>query len=195
MLEGDIDKALKYTQAFYPKVLPTHDRVHFKLRCRKFIEMVRRAAELSMASEPTVKSNGLAADSNSQKMDLDQNGAEMDNGENQAELVELEQDLLLYGQTLQADYAKDPRGEFTSGLQEIWALMAYKNPLKEPQVKHLLDQQGRTVVAEELNSAILCKPNMSVSLRVCTDKIKSIIGQVIACRLGEGVRTDVGSLG
>ena len=158
-MEGDIDRALKYTQAFYPRVLQTHNRVHFKLRCRKFIEMVRKAAELNMASEPSLKSNGLASDSNSQKMDLDQNGIEMDSGENQAELLELEQDLLLYGQTLQADYVNDPRGEFASGLQEIWALMAYKNPLKEPLVKHLLDQQGRAVVAEELNSAILCKSN------------------------------------
>lgn len=157
MLEGDIDKALKYTQAFYPKVLPAYERVHFKLRCRKFIEMVRKAAELSMASEPSVKSNGFSADTNFQKMDIDQNGAELETGESQAQLLELEQDMLVYGQSLQADYANDSRGEFANGLQEIWALMAYKNPLKEPHVKHLLDQQGRVVVAEELNSAILCK--------------------------------------
>ncbi len=110
-----------------------------------------------MMSGSTANSNGLASDSSSQKMDLDQKSMDMETTDSGVNLLELEQDMLLYGQSLQADYSNDSRGEFSSGLQEIWALMAYKNPLKEPHVKHLLDQQGRVLVAEELNSAILCK--------------------------------------
>lgn len=139
-------------------MLEAYEVVHFKLRCRKFIEMVLRAAELNAAGDQSAKSNGLASDSGSQKMDLDQGSiAEAETLGHQAALSELEQDILLYGQSLQADYANSPRGDFASGLQEIWALMAYKNPLKEPQVMHLVDQHGRVVVAEELNSAILCE--------------------------------------
>ena len=63
ILDGDIDKALKYTNSFYPHVLE-EDRnrdIYFRLRCRKFIEMMRRYTELSSASgEPSVASNGHA---------------------------------------------------------------------------------------------------------------------------------------
>ncbi len=57
ILDGDIDKALKFTNCFYPHVLED-DRnrsIHFRLRCRKFIEMTRRCTELSAAasSSPT----------------------------------------------------------------------------------------------------------------------------------------------
>ena len=57
ILDGDIDRALKYTHAFYPRVLAENEHVNFKLKCRKFIEMVRKAAQLNMAAEQT-KLNG-----------------------------------------------------------------------------------------------------------------------------------------
>ncbi|ORY16556.1 Ran-binding protein-like protein [Clohesyomyces aquaticus] len=47
ILDGDIDKALKHTQAYYPSVLHNNENIYFKLRCRKFIEMIRRCNELS----------------------------------------------------------------------------------------------------------------------------------------------------
>ena len=56
ILDGDIDKALKYTNSFYPHVLEEERNkdIHFRLRCRKFIEMMRRYTELSAAtSSPT----------------------------------------------------------------------------------------------------------------------------------------------
>lgn len=52
ILDGDIDKALKYTNCFYPHVLDD-DRnkdIRFRLQCRKFIEMMRRYTELSAAT-------------------------------------------------------------------------------------------------------------------------------------------------
>ncbi|UZP35981.1 hypothetical protein NXS19_003797 [Fusarium pseudograminearum] len=97
---------------------------------------------------------------NNQTMDIDLNGSEnssweTDGGENATELAELERSMLEYGQKLQEEYANDPRVEVSKALEEIWALVAYQNPLKEPQVSHLLDRNGRVTVAEELNSAIL----------------------------------------
>lgn len=47
ILEGDIDKALKHTTAYYPSVLRENENIYFKLRCRKFIEMIRRCNELN----------------------------------------------------------------------------------------------------------------------------------------------------
>ncbi|KAF7552197.1 hypothetical protein G7046_g7489 [Stylonectria norvegica] len=171
ILEGDIDRALKYTTALYPRVLKDNEHVYFRLRCRKFIEMVRKAAQLNTTND-TKKSNGHTPELGSQEMDLDINGsenpawtnsAELDDIENPTELAELERSMLLYGQVLQAEYAKDPRREVTQALGEIWSLVAYANPLKEPQVSHLLDKKGRVAVAEELNSAILLSLGKSSS--------------------------------
>ncbi|KAL6837819.1 hypothetical protein V8C40DRAFT_230921 [Trichoderma camerunense] len=156
ILDGEIDQALDYTNTYYPQVLRDNEQVYFKLRCRKFIEMVRRAAELS------IKYDAKRGTELGQEMDLDVNGShgwgdnmETDGGDHGAELTKLENKMLSYGQALQAEYASDPRKEISKSLNEIWALVAYKNPLKEPQVSHLLDGKGRVTVAEELNSAIL----------------------------------------
>ncbi|EOA91420.1 hypothetical protein ACJQWK_03343 [Exserohilum turcicum] len=64
ILEGDIDKALKHTSAYYPSVLRENENIYFKLRCRKFIEMIRRCGELNAqchsASAPSKRSTGMA---------------------------------------------------------------------------------------------------------------------------------------
>lgn len=160
ILEGDIDRALKYTNAYYPHVLQDNEHVYFRLRCRRFIEMVRKAAQLNMMNDHK-RDNGL--DGAPQDIDMDMNGSgnptwgSVDSAgtELPTELIELESNMLEYGQALQAEYANDPRKEVSKALNEIWALVAYRNPLKEPQVNHLLDRKGRVAVAEELNSAIL----------------------------------------
>lgn len=117
--------------------------------------MVRKAAQLNMAAEG--EGNG-----NTQDMDIDANGDgyEWDDTpvtHNEGDVLDLERDMLEYGQALQAEYAEDSRKEVGKALDEIWSLIAYRNPLKEPQVSHLLDRKGRVTVAEELNSAILCE--------------------------------------
>ncbi|KYK60437.1 hypothetical protein DCS_01574 [Drechmeria coniospora] len=175
VLEGDIERALKYTNAYYPQVLQDNEEVHFKLRCRKFIEMVRKAAQIRMNNDSTA-SNGRRPASAPRDMDVDGNGSttweepmDMDGSQQQAELHVLEKTMLEYGQTLGAEYAADPRKEVTAALGEIWALVAYSNPLKEPQVSHLLDRKGRSVVAEELNSAILS--SLGKSSRASLEKL------------------------
>ncbi|KAG9986504.1 SPRY-domain-containing protein, partial [Aureobasidium melanogenum] len=49
ILEGEIDKALKHISTYYPHVLEREENrdVYFKLRCRKFIEMICRVNDLS----------------------------------------------------------------------------------------------------------------------------------------------------
>jgi hypothetical protein len=51
ILEGDIERAMQYTYAHYPTVLRDNEQVYFRLRCRKFIEMIRKEAELNMLLE------------------------------------------------------------------------------------------------------------------------------------------------
>ncbi|KAF1985679.1 SPRY-domain-containing protein [Aulographum hederae CBS 113979] len=58
ILDGDIDKALKLTDRFYPIVLKDNENIYFKLRCRKYIEMIRRTEALKAAELYGVQSNG-----------------------------------------------------------------------------------------------------------------------------------------
>ncbi|KUJ18418.1 uncharacterized protein LY89DRAFT_48210 [Mollisia scopiformis] len=176
VLEGDVDKALKYTNAYYPSVLKDNEHVYFRLRCRKFIEMVRQAAELQNASSKIIKkSNGHNGDwyddiiNHDMELDDHPNSNNYDRmdteelPESQNEHLRLLQDTLVYGTELQAEFKDDPRREVKKGLDDIFALMAYEDPLKVKEVSHLLDPGGRMAVAEELNSAILLSLGKSSS--------------------------------
>lgn len=172
MLDGDIESALKNTNEYYPHVLKDNENVYFRLRCRRFIEMIRQGAEMQRAPvETSKKSNGHSGDWYddiiNRDMDLDDspshgndNWDKMDTEEssdNQLDYTQLIQDTILYGQNLQAEFKDDPRREINKALSDAFALLAYQDPLSEKEVSHRLDIGGRISVAEELNSAILCK--------------------------------------
>lgn len=196
ILEGDIDRALKLTNAYYPQVFRDNEEMHFKLRCRKFIELVRMAAQLRAGGESkNSNGNGPTGVGISQDMDVDGNGADgmswnetMDTEavDTQPEMMKLEQEMLDYGRTLGAEYANDARPEISKALGEIWALVAYANPLKEPKVSHLLGRKGRVAVAEELNSAILS--SLGKSSRASLEKLFAQTSVLL-----EDLRADGGS--
>ena len=172
ILDGDIDKALKRTRAYYPQVLQDHSQIYFKLRCRKFLEMIRQGAEL--LDVPITKRNKSANghsgtntdDDFEPDMELDDplNGSddwdkmETEEAENGVKYQDLLQDTLRYGQELQTEFKDkdDPDKVVQETFRDIWSFFAYEDPRKSP-VAHLLDPQGRVPVAEELNSAILGK--------------------------------------
>lgn len=157
-MEGDIDKALKHTNAYYPQVLKENEQVLFRLKCRKFIEMIRREAEINLVGgDKRSHNNGHGrAPPMDEEMELDEDPDDFDGQmDSSGASRDLTQVALLYGQSLQAEYAGDDRREVRAALEEIFSLMAYQNPLKELKVAHLLERKGRVVVAEELNSAIL----------------------------------------
>lgn len=180
-------------------MLKDNEQVYFKLRCRKFIEMVRAGAEMRTAMEGK-RSNGHAgSDLGAQAMDLDANGTEngsydrMDTEDSEGAplgIDALEIATLQYGQTLSAEFKSDPRREVSKHLEDIFSLLAYANPLKEKDVAHLLDRKGRLAVAEELNSAILCeyfdRPPRQHSSNPCC----SVTGQVLSCCARKGVCSD-----
>lgn len=175
-MEGDIDRALKRTHAFYPQVLQNHSPVYFRLRCRKFVEMIHQTAELLGKSTPKAPlskaSNGhssitkvLEGDNYAHsEMDLDQDdekGADSAYSWDKMETEDLEiharyqsklEETLEYGRELKHEFQDDKSTE--SAFKEIFSLFMYEDPRQSPQA-HLLDRAGRVPVAEELNSAIL----------------------------------------
>lgn len=175
MLDGDIESALKFTNTYYPHVLKDNEHVYFRLRCRRFIEMIRQGAEMQNSPSKAIpkKANGHSGDWYDEvlnhDMDLDDHPAHNNNWdkmdteespEYQMEYERLLQATLTYGQDLQAEFKDDPRREVGKALEEAFALMAYQDPLNAKEVSHLLDPAGRVAVAEELNSAILRKSSL-----------------------------------
>jgi len=176
VLEGKIDQALKCTNAYYPQVLKDNDQVYFRLRCRKFIEMIRRDAEenLRLEANPDLERKGFSARTghyhgteDAEMVDDDDDddgdwGEHMDteDGDRDGEVMDvgkLLEEALAYGQELRAEFDGQQQREMAKQLDQIFALIAYPNPLKVKEVSHLLDRAGRVTVAEELNSAILRK--------------------------------------
>jgi Ran-binding protein 9/10 len=162
---------LKYTDAYYPTVLRDNEQIHFKLRCRKFIEMSRQCSELLTLARSSPKNSdsldGLHNDLYDdevfeQDMELDdqvQNGGDWDRmeteeGDAYMRYKILTEETIHCGQLLQSEFRGDGRREVKKALAETFSLLAYEDP-KNSVVAHLLDPSGRVPVAEELNSAIL----------------------------------------
>ena len=164
ILDGDIDKALKRTNAYYPDVLRQNPRVHFRLRCRKFVEMMRYSTELRTGSlqQRPKPVNGHADEGYGQAMELDEpmsNGDEWDQmdtdeASNSLRYEENLSETLRYSQELKIAYKDDPSKEVKDTLTAIFALFAYEDPRVSP-IAAVMDQSGRVPVAEELNAAIL----------------------------------------
>ncbi|KAK8192463.1 CTLH/CRA C-terminal to lish motif domain-containing protein [Phyllosticta paracitricarpa] len=194
ILDGDIDKALKLTNAYYPMVLRENENIYFRLRCRKFIEMIRRCTDVQNSSinpsygKPSTTSNGHTTNSayddvfdNSMEIDdratmdgsnpaaagntTSNNGTaeSMDTSDSDGVRVEnLLGEMIQYGQELKGEFSSDPRREVKRELENTFALMAYSDPRQSP-LAYMLDENGRTPVAEELNSAILVSLGKSSS--------------------------------
>jgi hypothetical protein len=162
-------------------VLRDNENIYFKLRCRKFIEMIRDCNELNSQCQSTQtskrsaasnlkKHNSTAIDEYDFQMELDEQFGvnnptpslddlddEDDIEDRQAKLSQLTANTIAYGQELGAEFANDPRREVKQALKDTFALIAYENA-KESSLAPLLDIEGRVPVAEELNSAILGMP-------------------------------------
>lgn len=177
ILDGDIDKALKYTHTFYPLVLQDkrNEDIYFQLRCRKFVEMMRRYSELQVAGTTESGSNGH--DDNQMELDdqLNRESVKQNSQHTQSEEdVDMEASTtslpksglmksndyltaaLQYGQELQAEFGGDTRPAVKEQLREVFAIMAYVDP-RESIVGGLLDKRGRVGIAEGVNGAMLGK--------------------------------------
>ena len=183
ILEGDMDKAIKLTNAFYPQVLQDNPQIYFKLRCRKFIEMMRQSTDFldnstsKQTKSTTTNGHSTAAsdDGFEPDMDLDEpitskeghhhNNDDWDKmdteegvgGENWGlKYQTLLEVIIRYGQELKHEFKDDRSKYVTDTFTDIFSMFSYPDPRKSPQGK-LLESEQRVPVAEGLNSAILGK--------------------------------------
>lgn len=200
ILEGDIDKALKHTNAYYPNVLSTNPQIVFRLKCRKWVELIRKSSDLqNQAPERPAKSSDghsktAVEDVFDQDMELDDHDQQGDRDKMETEEAEIAmkyQELMRqameYGQVLMQEY-RDENREYGDKLREIFSLMAYDNP-KTSVHGHLIDPSGRVVVAEELNSAILGKRNCFLPSKLKTN-LNSLTWPRLFRRTGTSVSPD-----
>lgn len=172
-----MDRALKLMNAFYPTVLQEHENIYFQLRCRKFIELIRKSTELQSVaakikdrrdnpgSKDLTNSRMRSFDSN---MDVDEppvgresavapeDDMDIEDADIYSKQNELMNRALQCGQDLQAEFKDDPRREVKQALEDTFALIAYRDARESP-LASLLELDGRLPVAEELNRAILCE--------------------------------------
>lgn len=181
ILDGDIDAALKHTASFYPSILQNNRSIYFKLRSRKFIEMIRkctmlqpRKPSLHRASISNLKnvanghrssmqSDGGYPDVFDGNMELDdpqdiaRDGADGNEEISSVSLVKqqnLTTEALQYGQELRAEFRDTITKDEQQMLDQTFALIAYGDA-RDSSLAHLLEAGGRAELAEELNSAIL----------------------------------------
>ncbi|KAK6522795.1 hypothetical protein TWF281_002229 [Arthrobotrys megalospora] len=165
ILEGNIDKALKLTQAYYPEVLLRNEQINFRLRCRKFIEMMRQSAEANngrkkvpppaskrRAFDTYEEDEDVDMDSGDTRSDMDMDDATPVTGPTPPDNLDMLTKVLEYGRQLQEDFKGKP--ELQEEMEEVFSLFAYSDPMVSP-MAHLLSEDGRAPVAEALNSAIL----------------------------------------
>lgn len=143
--------------------------------------MVRQMAEMHNSNTTNVSKKNSAHNGDwyddiiNHDMELDDHQSQANNWDRmetdggdtfETDYQNLLSDTLSYGQVLQAEFKDDPRREVSKALEDAFSLIAYKDPINEKTVSHLLDPSGRVAVAEELNSAILRKSPLSLAFQL-----------------------------
>ena len=214
ILDGHVDQALDLTNVHFPHVLTRSPGIVFRLKCRKWIELIGKASDLrnqkSAPQNARKVSNGFTRPSAmedvfEQDMELDDQDpsskGKQTNGANTTEQLgndlkydDVMKEAIEYGSVLQREY-HDEKGEYKRQLHEMSILLAFEDP-RETSHGYMLDFTGRVTVAEELNSAILGKieacPNLEF-VRTLTGS--SIPGSIAICSPREDVQADGSSRG
>eukprot|EP00038_Savillea_parva_P031779 m.90395 g.90395 ORF g.90395 m.90395 type:complete len:431 (+) comp9858_c0_seq2:253-1545(+) len=125
ILSGQVETAITVVEEKFPTVFPNNAALLFRLRCRRFIEMIADAAEEAAGSEDHRYSD---------------------------DRLEI---ILKFGQEVQAMFETECNTtENRLLLKEAFGLLAYPDPRVGP-MSGLLDPARREPLAAELNSAIL----------------------------------------
>ncbi|KAF7319872.1 Ran-binding protein [Mycena kentingensis (nom. inval.)] len=182
--KGDIDSALADTRKHYPSVLTADDGLMlFKLRCRKFIELLLETTELKKQMDaelavpvkipvPTL----VAEDDDGMEMDVDEDAiplgsppppppvslfktAEKTARTTASSKEKLEAALnqaIHYGQSMLNDYQSDKRPEVQSLFKRTVGIMAFNDPIEQGgMATEVARPEARGELANELNQAIL----------------------------------------
>lgn len=167
---GDMDSALQMLDQVFPEVLQQNEVLQFRLRCRKFIEMMRACAQAGEFNEKSEVVEWLNQDTS---VPDEKNGCDVSmedisrplvrdtyhNGPQKDSKVLLDE-AIQYGQQLQSIYANQPNPIYRTGLEQAFSLLAYSDPLASP-VSHLLLPSLRAEIAEDINRAILVSSGKS----------------------------------
>ena len=113
----------------------------FKLRCRKFVELILDAAD---ALKRTQAGRPDGAPRRAPPVAF-------------AEAAQISlANALAYGQQLELDYKDDTRPEITAYLKQTFSVVAYEDPLNAAgEVGRIAGQDSRNTLAREMNEAIL----------------------------------------
>ncbi|KAI8809317.1 ran-binding protein 9-like protein [Cladochytrium replicatum] len=151
VLEGNIDAAIHLMDNHFPTVLQDNEEVNFALYCRKFIEIIRVALRLnhlsSISHQNDVQERGEQMEIDDTRLD------QISRHEKNSEDIVWE-DVLSCGRQLQMLFGSSSKQHLRMALQEVFFLIAYKDPT-ESSSSHLLEISGREEVATALNSAII----------------------------------------
>jgi hypothetical protein len=180
IMNGDIDSALQLAESHYPTVLEQNSQIHFRLKCLKFLEIMRLSLEEQTRiiekpksripgsfdydddvfsshemelDESRTNGHGNQEWNSGSGMQIDDDDMVVDKGKGRS-VTNI--DLFTYGQKLQKEYAIDTRKGVREELQKTLGLIAYTNVHESP-LKELLDVANRRAIAEDLNKAILGK--------------------------------------
>ncbi|PBL01480.1 hypothetical protein ARMGADRAFT_1073763 [Armillaria gallica] len=133
-MSGDIDAALSETQKCHPSVLEAEEGLMmFKLRCRKFVELILEAGEMKKAMKPKSHAHPDVSDSDSEMVD---------------------------GMDLGDDMSMDIDDGFSNGVSmsaaEKLGILAWDDPLEAGgSAAEVVGIEARIALANELNQAIL----------------------------------------
>ncbi|KAI8369692.1 CTLH/CRA C-terminal to lish motif domain-containing protein [Blakeslea trispora] len=168
VMEGDIEEAMVLCETHYPGVLRNNPFVLFRLECRNFMEMVKRAQKehqwMDTAEEETQSLH--VAHSLSSKREMNQNGYVRQKKQRISNL-ELFDSIMTYGSRLRQTYAEQAETDETirKELMTTFSILAYSD-LSHAAVAYLYETPCIEQVASELNSAILVSlgkyPNSSL---------------------------------
>ena len=141
-MAGDVDGALHDTTTTFPTVLEREQGLMlFKLRCRKFVELILDTADALKRTQGE-RADGLPKRASSTAP---------------AETAQISlASALAYGQQLELDYKDDTRPEIAAYLKRTFSVVAYEDPLNVAgEVGRIAGQESRNALAMEMNEAIL----------------------------------------
>ncbi|KAJ7151584.1 SPRY-domain-containing protein [Mycena filopes] len=171
VVAGDIDAAMAETKEHYPTVLEADEGLMlFKLRCRKFVELLLDATEL----HKKMKAEEAALDDDEMGMDVDDDAVPLESPisprfpakrvsfsparatSSKAQVETALNQAIIYGQALLNDYTSDKRPEVQTMFNRTVGIVAWHDPIEHGGVAaEVAGPEARVDLANELNQAIL----------------------------------------
>jgi hypothetical protein len=174
VIAGDIDTVLKETERYHPAVLEQEEGLMlFKLRCRKFVELILEASEMKKrlkeedGSEregmdvdddascpiPSTNSNGFAP---SVAIHIKARKHSISPTRARSQYESALTNALSYGQNLHVDYGADKRPEVQMIFARTFGVVAWNDPIEAGgEAAEVAGHEARIGLASELNQAIL----------------------------------------